>query len=97
MAPVWIPPVTVKLEAKAALPAGLFERAETGARPLRTARFCAVCASAQAAPIIRATRPIPHPSLFMAPLLLWLACLVLCRAIFCAIKTASNNGQAIRH
>jgi hypothetical protein len=28
MAPVWIPPVTVKLEARAALPEALFERAE---------------------------------------------------------------------
>jgi hypothetical protein len=58
------------LEARAALPAAVFERAETGARPLRTVVLAALCASAAAEPIIRARRPIPHPILLMAPLLL---------------------------
>src|ERR1700722_18143134 len=69
MAPVWIPPVTVKLEPSAAIPSTVFDRAETGARPFRAAMLVALCASAAAAPIIKAKSPIPHPSLVIAPLL----------------------------
>src|ERR1700677_1337079 len=68
MAPVWIPPVTVKLEPSAAIPSALFERAETGASPLSAAMLVTLCASAAAHPIIRTKRPVPHPSLVMAPL-----------------------------
>ena len=89
MTPVWIPPVTVKLEARAALPDELFERVETGAKPLSAAKLAAVCASAPAPPIIRASRPIPHPNLFMAPLLLNSPVSPIVGLFFCDI-----NGQA---
>src|SRR5271154_3542560 len=92
MAPVWIPPVTVKLEPSAAFPSAPFERAETGARPLRAAILVALCASA-ALPIIKATRPIPHPSLVMPPLLRGLACLTGCRPIL-SRHQARGDGQA---
>ena len=68
-APVWIPPVTVKLEASAARPSGVPASAETGASPLRTAMLVTVCASAAAPLNIRVRRPIPNIRLFMAPLL----------------------------
>ena len=45
---ILIPPVTVKLAARAALPSVVLARAETGARPLRAAMLVAVCASAHA-------------------------------------------------
>src|SRR5579871_5678132 len=69
MAPVWIPPVTVKLEPSAAVPSTVLERAETGARPLRAAMLVTLCASASAMLIANATRASPHPALLMAPLL----------------------------
>jgi hypothetical protein len=82
--------VTVKLEASATLPAVLFERAETGAKPLNAAMLVTLCAFA-APPISRARRPIPHPSLFMAPLLLGLACLGFVGRFCRVIKLASRR------
>ena len=69
MFPVWIPPVTVKFEAKAALPAALFERAETGARPLRAAILAAVCASAQVLPSTRTNKAESASESAQVPLL----------------------------
>ncbi len=45
MAPVWMPPVTVKFAANAASPAKLFGSVVTGASPFRTTRLVADCAA----------------------------------------------------
>ena len=84
--------MTVKLAASAALPVGVFERAETGARPLNAAIFVTLCASVFAPPaIVKAIRAIPNPGILMALLLLDLRQSLLVKRLFDAIQTVSNN------